>query len=255
MTVAVYHADTSLPAKLRRRLVRLAHRRPAIRSPERPMITFAFDDTPASAVRVGARLLEARRVRGTYYFCAGFAGETGHMGEYATREDMLRVAESGHEIGCHTFSHLDCGKASGPNTAVDIQRNAETLADWGVSDEIATFAYPYGDVGFPAKAEVANRFTLSRALHHGVIRKGVDLNQAPAVGIEGPDGEGVASLWIDRAAESQSWLILYTHGVESRHSPFGCSEAALARLLDRALERGFEVVTAREGAARVGGAA
>lgn len=251
----VYRADPSLPAKLRRRLVRLAYRRPALRSPERPMITFAFDDTPASAARVGARVLKARGVKGTYYFCAGLAGTHGHMGEYATREDMLRVAEAGHEIGCHTFSHLDCGKAVGPAAAADIVRNAETLADWGVATDLQTFAYPYGDVGFPAKAHAGERFTLARALHHGVIGRGTDLNQAPAVGIEGNDGEALASGWIDRAAATNSWLILYTHGVEDRPTLFGCSEAALARLLDQALERGVQVVTAREGAAMVGGAA
>lgn len=249
----VYRADPSLPAKLRRRLVRLAHRRPAPRAPERPMVTFAFDDTPASAVRVGAPILESRGLKGTWYFCAGLAGTGGHMGEYATREDMLRVADAGHEVGCHTFSHLDCGRAAGSSAASDIDRNAETLAGWGVTETMETFAYPYGDVGFPAKAEVARRFTLSRALHRGVIARGTDLNQAPAVGIEGDDGEAVASRWIDRAAASKAWLILYTHGVEDQPTPFGCSAAALARLVDRALEHGFQVVTAREGAALLGG--
>ncbi|MFX7013376.1 polysaccharide deacetylase, partial [Acinetobacter baumannii] len=88
-----------------------------------------------------------------------------------------------------TFSHLDCGKAAGDAVATDIARNAEALAVWGVSEGIETFAYPYGDVGFQAKAVVSRRFTLSRALHHGTISRGTDLNQAPAVGIEGGDGE------------------------------------------------------------------
>ena len=251
---AVYRADPSLPAKLRRRLVRLAHRRPAVRSPARPMVTFAFDDAPASATTAGAEVLEQHGVRGVYYFCAGLAGEQGHMGRFADRDDMHRVARAGHEIGCHTYSHLDCGKADGAAASADIDHNIGILRSWGVADQLTTFAYPYGDVGFPTKREVARRFQLSRALHHGLIREGSDLNQAPAVGIEGDQGETVARHWLEQAAASSSWLILYTHGVEDRPTPFGCSRDTLARLVDEALAKGFEVVTASQGAALVGGA-
>ncbi len=251
--LGVYRADPSLKGKLRRRLVRLVDRRPARGRLERPMITFAFDDTPASAVRAGAPILERRGVCGTYYFCAGLAGEHGHMGQYATREDMLRVAEAGHEVACHTYSHLDCGQASGEQVADDLDLNAAVLSDWGVSARMTTFAYPYGDVGFPGKRAAAQRFALSRGLHHGLIAPGSDLNQAPSVGVEGADGEAIARPWMDRAAARTAWLILFTHGVEDAPSPFGCAADALTRLLDEALARGFEVVTAAEGARRMGG--
>ncbi len=250
--LGVYRADPSLKGKLRRRLVRLAHRRPAERRPDRPMVTFAFDDTPASAVRRGAPILEARGVRGAYYFCAGLADEDGHMGRYASCEDMQRTAEAGHEIGCHTYSHLDCGQAPAAMIADDLELNAALLSDWGVSHSLETFAYPYGDVGFAAKQEAAQRFVLSRALHHGVIEPGVDLNQAPAIGVEGQDGEAIARLWLDKAKEKRAWVILFTHGVEDAASPFGTSADTLARLVDDAQTMGFDVVSAAEGAARVG---
>ena len=54
-----YHADASWRGKLRRRTVRLAARRPA-RAPRGPMISFAFDDVPASAAETGAAILERR---------------------------------------------------------------------------------------------------------------------------------------------------------------------------------------------------
>ena len=58
--------------------------------------------------------------------------------------------------------------------------------------------------------------------------------------------------WLKRAAERKAWLILFTHGVEAAPTPFGCSAAALTRLLDEAIAAGFEVVTAAEGARRMG---
>jgi peptidoglycan/xylan/chitin deacetylase (PgdA/CDA1 family) len=84
-----------------------------------------------------------------------------------------------------------------------------------------------------------------------VISKGADLNQAPAVGIEGPDGEAIARRWLERARLSNAWLILYTHDVAKDPSPWGCTPEALQRLIDQAVADGFEVVTVAEGAARL----
>ncbi len=255
MSEEIYRADPSLKGKLRRRLVRLRHRRAASRNAPRAMVSFAFDDTPASAVRVGAPVLESHGARGTYFFCAGLAGTSAHMGEYATRDDMLAASRAGHEIACHTYSHLDCGQAGEAAIEADLDRNGVTLAAWGVPGRIETFAYPFGDVGFAGKRAASRRFTLSRALHHGLITQGVDLNQAPAIGIEGEQGEALAASWLDRAETRKAWVILFTHGVEESATPFGTSKDALARLVDRAAARGFDTVTVAQGARRMRGEA
>ena len=246
----VYQPDRSLKGKLRRRLVRLAQRRPAAASPSRPMVSFSFDDAPASAALTGAALLEARGLRGTYYIAAGLAGTDGPMGRFADSGQIVRLALAGHEIGCHTYSHLDLGQADARATAADIDRNQAALEGWKLP-KARSFAYPYGDVSAPAKRTLAGRFSILRALHHGVIAKGADLNQAPAVGIEGPNGEAIARHWLDQARASDGWLILYTHDVADQPSEWGCTPAALARLIDQAMADGFEVVTVAEGAAKL----
>ena len=75
-----YSSDRSLKGKVRRRAVRLLHRRPLTTAPPRPMLSFTFDDAPLSAVQAGAQVLEARGVRGTYYVAAGLAGQEAPMG-------------------------------------------------------------------------------------------------------------------------------------------------------------------------------
>ncbi|MFT4251820.1 MAG: polysaccharide deacetylase, partial [Caulobacter sp.] len=85
--VDAYEPDRSLKGKVRRRLIRLQHRRPARVKLERPMVSFSFDDAPATACEAGARVLEARGFRGTYYFAAGLTGRDGPMGRFATGED------------------------------------------------------------------------------------------------------------------------------------------------------------------------
>ena len=247
-----HRADPSLKGKLRRRYARLTARRPAAVGPDRPMVSISFDDAPASAAVAGAEILERRELLGTYYICAGMAGCEGPMGRIADLVQIERLVAAGHEIGCHTFSHLDCGQASAGEIAEELTRSQAGLAGVG-APEPRTFAYPYGDVSPWAKRLVGDRFELSRALHHGLVRKGTDLNQAPAVGIEGPDGEAATWRWLDRAISEKAWLILYTHDVADDPSPWGCTPAALERLIDGALAAGAEIVTVAEGARRVGG--
>jgi peptidoglycan/xylan/chitin deacetylase (PgdA/CDA1 family) len=246
-----YQPDRSLKGKLRRRLVRLAHRRPLARAPDGPMITFSFDDAPVTAALAGAKLLEARGLHGVYFAAAGLADDEGPMGRYAGAGAYRRLSAAGHEIACHTFSHLDCGKAGGALALEDVDRNAAEFAAWGLP-EPTTFAYPYGDVAAGPKRALARRFSVLRALHHGLIRQGSDLNQAPAVGIEGPNGPEVARRWMRRAVEEQAWLVLYTHDVAERPSAWGCTPDALARLIDDAVGYGMQVTTLAEGAARLG---
>ncbi|MBC6981917.1 polysaccharide deacetylase family protein [Caulobacter sp. 17J80-11] len=254
MIPQVYTADASLKGKLRRRWSRLAHRRAVASSPARPMISFSFDDAPVSAARDGAPILRSMGVRGTFYVCAGLAGTDGPMGPYTQRHDIEALVEAGHEIGCHTFGHLDCGQADVDEVAREARKNREALMAWGAPDP-TTFAYPYGDVAPAAKAQLARDYDGLRALHPGLVKAGSDLNQLPAVGVEGPDGEAVACRWMDRAAERGGWLILYTHDVREGASAFGCTPRALGRLVDRALEAGFEPVTVAEGVRRLGAAA
>ena len=249
--VEAYTPDLSLKGKLRRRLVRLVVRRPAPRGPGRPMVSFSFDDAPTTAAIAGARILESRGLRGTYFVAAGLAGRDGPMGQYAARIHVERLAAAGHEIACHTYSHLDCGPGGKARIAEDLDRNAEALTQWGVPPT-TTFAYPFGDVSADAKAVLGSRFNLSRALHHGVINQGDDLNQTPAVGIEGPDGEATAEHWLNIAKRRNAWLILYTHDVAEQPSEWGCTPAVLERLIDKSLAAGCEVVTVAEGAARLG---
>lgn len=249
--VEPYQPDRTWKGKLRRRLVRLAHRRPLAVAPERPMVSFSFDDAPLSAAVTGAAILEGRDVRGTFYVCAGLAGSDAPMGRCAAGDDYRRLARAGHEIACHTFAHLDLGRTPAAEALADGERNAAVLTEWaGATPE--TFAYPYGDVAAGPKQALAPRFRLLRALHHGLVEMGCDLNQAPAVGVEGPDGEALARRWLAAAKARKAWLILYTHDVRSEPSRWGCTPDALAGLVDEARSKGFEIVTVAEGARLLG---
>lgn len=241
MTGAVpYSPDRSLKGKLRRRWARVIHRRPLQSMIDKPVISVSFDDAPLTAATTGAEVLQAHGARGTYYVCAGLDAQPSHMGDYASREVYADLSVRGHEVACHTYTHLDCGKAGAAEIVADVDRNGAALAEFGL--ETRHFAYPYGDVSPLAKRVLEQRFESLRALHPGVIGRGTDLNQLPAVGIEGARGEATAAAWIDQAVARNAWLILYTHDVRANVSDWGCTPEALDRLLGHARSVGATIL-------------
>jgi peptidoglycan/xylan/chitin deacetylase (PgdA/CDA1 family) len=244
----IYTADSSFYGKLRRRLARLIYTRPArFDGLNRPLLTVSFDDAPTSAAHAGAAILEKYGARGTFFISAGLSGSDSHLGVYTTEAEIKTLHAAGHEIACHTHSHLDCGRATAADIAQNLDLSASAFRQMGLP-QATTFAYPYGDVSPQAKSVLNDRFLASRALHHGLVTPGTDLNQTPAVGIEGKDGEQTATDWLIRAEDETAWLVLYTHDVRENPSDWGCTPQTLDRLIVRALDMGFDIVTYAEGA-------
>lgn len=251
----IYTADSSFYGKLRRRLARLVYTRPArFESLARPLLTVSFDDAPTSAAHAGAAILEKYGARGTYFISPGLSGSDSHLGVYTTEAEIRALHAAGHEIACHTHSHLDCGRATAADIAQNLDLSASAFRQMDLP-QAQTFAYPYGDVSPQAKSVLNDRFLAARALHHGLITPGADLNQIPAVGIEGKDGEQTATDWLIRAEDETAWLVLYTHDVRENPSDWGCTPRTLERLVVRALDMGFDIVTCAEGARLASGQA
>ena len=249
----VYRADPSLKGKLRRRLVRLYRRRPATLAPQRPMVSFTFDDVPRSAAMHGAHILEGKGARGTFLACASLAGTDFNTGRLASLDELAALASRGHEIGCHSYDHIDCGQADEATISTSLRRNADAMARFGLPAP-RSFAYPYGDVSAAAKRAVDQSFAISRGLHPGLVRKGTDLNQAPAIGLEGEASAAVARRFMDEAAATNGWLIFFTHGVSDTPGEFDMSVDTFAALVDHADGLGLAFVTLSEGARAMTGA-
>src|ERR1700693_5858527 len=86
---------------------RRAHRRPFLVQPQRPLISFTFDDFPRSALLAGGSILNRYGLSGTYYVSLGLAGRETESGQIFVPDDLAILLEEGHELGCHTFSHCD----------------------------------------------------------------------------------------------------------------------------------------------------
>jgi peptidoglycan/xylan/chitin deacetylase (PgdA/CDA1 family) len=240
----VYSADKSLGAKIRRKMTRLFDRK-MVYFPKTlgPRISISFDDVPASTTLETANMLDELGIKATYYISAGLMDKQGaHLGGYATKDQIIQMAQSGHEIGCHTFSHLDCAQETQEKIIADLRKNAQFFKDCGLSPP-KNFAYPYGEVSRTAKKIMTQRFASARALHPGLIQRYGDANQLPSIGLEGKVCLNKYEEWLNHASEQNGWLILYTHDIRDTPSKYGTDLKTLKSLLVMAKDKGFRFLT------------
>jgi peptidoglycan/xylan/chitin deacetylase (PgdA/CDA1 family) len=247
----IYQADRSLWGKARRRLAKLSHRRKAqLSGLKKPMITLSFDDAPSSAALYGRKLMGDYGIAATYFISGGLMGQDSHFGPYAHCDEVMDLHIMGHEIACHTYSHLDCGTTYRAKIEANMAQNKAAFFDMGLP-QAQTFAYPYGEISMTAKAITRSKFKVARALHKEIIRTGSDLNQLPAIGIEGHKPIDYYLYWLEKAAQHPaSWIVFYSHDVSDSPSDFGTSPEILERLIKAGQTLDFDFVTLKGGADR-----
>ena len=244
------------PAGLRGKAARFAARTLAKHSfnvrPERAVVSFTFDDFPRSAMLEAGAQLEARGWRATFFTAGGFEGQRNHHGELFTADDLSRLAEAGHEIGCHTFSHRDARTASTSDFLGDIDQNAAFLGRCGVVDAPKSFAFPFGEATPSLKRALMSRFSAVRGVQPGINRGRADralLKGTPLDG--GLPGLQRAVDAVREVSMRPGWLIFYGHDIQDRPSEWGCTPEFFAAVVDAVAASGAEVLTMAEAVARL----
>ncbi|GEP10508.1 polysaccharide deacetylase family protein [Methylobacterium gnaphalii] len=236
---------------LRLRLARLAARTIRTRTvqarPHPPLVSFTFDDIPATAAERGAAILEQSGARGTFYIAGGLVGTVEPGRRLVTAEQCGDLHRRGHEIGCHTFSHRAVSGLSRPALADDLARNAAFLA--GVAPQIAptNFAYPFNTTSLRAKRQLERHFASCRGGVPGINTGRIDLGFLRAVELaDGYCDEAMMRGWIARTVATRGWLIFFSHGVSEYPEPYGCHPDLLRLAVAEARAEGATIVTMRE---------
>lgn len=239
--IDAYAPPRHLGARLGRRVTQWRAARPADLVSTRPLLSIAFDDFPASAALVGVPLLNDLGVRASYYAAAGLEGEEGPCGVNFSRDDLLAVAQAGHEIGCHGFAHADAARLPVRDALLDLAKNADAIAAMGHTAPLRTLAYPYGETRFALKQALPSRFIAARGVLSGVNVGRVDRAQLRACTYYGPDAFDDVRDFLVQAARANGWLIVLTHDIGHWPSRFGTTPAALTALVRAARALGFEI--------------
>jgi peptidoglycan/xylan/chitin deacetylase (PgdA/CDA1 family) len=218
--------------------------------PNRPIASFTFDDIPASAASQGAEILERHGARGTFYV-AGSLIQRGEEAGYADMAALRRLAENGHELGCHTYSHAGLRNLNGSAAAHDLEENEAFFVQLSQDVKATNFAYPFNKGTLSALPALRSRFRSARGGRGGINRGRVPAFQLRGVEIAQPEAPDLAD-WLADTAEHPGWLIYFTHDVSTRPSPYGARPETLERLVAEAVRRGIEVLTVDAALDRLG---
>jgi len=240
MSAEAYIPSGGLAGKVKRQLARRLARAP-LAIPAGQFVSFTFDDFPKSAVDTGADQLEKRGWRGTWYAATGFMNGDTHHGAMFDAGDIARLADAGHEIACHTTTHLDAASAPLAVTLEDASANTQALESLGV--EITNFAFPYGEATPAVKRALGARYDTLRGVQPGINRDGADRHLLKAVGIDGGDTGIVRALdWLNKLGNEPGWLIYYIHDVQQDPTEWGCTPAQLEQVCDAVAQSGVKVL-------------
>jgi peptidoglycan/xylan/chitin deacetylase (PgdA/CDA1 family) len=236
----------SIASHVARRFGRFMRVRPSRVNWPGGAVSFTFDDFPQSAIETGGAVLEKHGLRGTYYVSLGLAGSDGNQGPIADRSQIRETHRRGHELACHTYSHLDCSRAAAAAIIDDLRRNAESFAEL-LGFAPSNFAYPFGRYLLPVRRLVAPRFASCRGTMGGSNCGAVDLADLRATRIYAPqyDEQALRQL-IERNRDAGGWLIFYTHDVEDSPSAYGCTPRQLEGLVAHAVAHAAAVLPVRD---------
>ena len=209
-----------------------------------PYVSFTFDDYPRSAWAEGGRILREHGVHGTYFVSMGLLGRDSVSGPIATQRELEQTVEDGHELGCHTFDHLD-GTQAGPEAFVaSIAANRAALCDVFPEAELPVFAFPLEGPTLAVKREVGRRFLACRGGGQSFNAGEIDLNLLQSFFIDWKSRGDIGAIGrlIDDNTAARGWLILDTHDVTPAPSDYGCTPACFGEIVSHACRSGARVL-------------
>jgi len=234
-------------ASTRRKALCALARRDVLISSDRPLISFSFDDFPRTALTVGGTILQEAGVHGTYYVALGLINTLNHLGPHFSKEDLLDLLATGHELASHTYSHASARTAGLTNYAHDVEKGYQALAGTLGLNASRQFAYPYGEITLRVKRTIGPKMQSCRGIYPGLNGPHVDLNLLRANHLYGDTSQfAAAEALIKQNSWGKSWLIFYTHDVQQNPSPYGCTPALLEQVVRTAVTSGARIATVAE---------
>jgi peptidoglycan/xylan/chitin deacetylase (PgdA/CDA1 family) len=243
-----------LSGKWRRLSIESFGRRDFRLSADVPYVSFTFDDFPRTALTEGGTILRGHGVTGTYFASLQLLGKPSPSGPIATSDDVKALLADGHELGCHTYEHLDGCNSSVVEFERSIRQNRAALADVAPGAEFPVFAYPLNGPVLSIKRAVGKHFVGCRGggqtFNSGVI----DLNLLKAYFLDWRNRGDVDAVRevVERNAAERGWLIFATHDVAPEPSKYGCYPDFFENAVRLSISSGARVVPMMEACEALG---
>jgi peptidoglycan/xylan/chitin deacetylase (PgdA/CDA1 family) len=218
-----------------------------------PLVSFTFDDCPESAYVNGASILENHSISGTFYIASGIADTNDTYWHVITQEQIRALYEHGHEIGCHTFSHVNVETLSAAALDQECRKNHNLLRRLVGDIQLTNFCYPFGLVSLPRKFQLQKRFDTCRSNFEGINGRTIDLALLKVVELyDRTLTPEKLNRVLRETCDCNGWLIFYTHDVADPPTFMGCSPDLLRSTIETVQAMGLACVSVREALRRIG---
>ena len=214
----------------------------------KPIVSFTFDDVPASACDTGARILDRYGIRGTFYIAGAGFGRNSPVGVLATPEQLRPIWLHGHEIGCQTHFHSAVSQLTRDELKLEFSKNQAALKKIDTNVPVRNFAYPYGDLSFGARRQLEALFDCCRSVDNGINSGVANLGALKSYPLENAslDRSKIAAL-IAETVRVNGWLIFFSHDVVERPSRYGIDPGLLEWTVKAVKQSGAVVVPIADG--------
>src|SRR3989344_9630188 len=81
-------------------------------------------------------------------------------------DELKECAQSGFEIGSHTFSHKNLTKLDEAELQEELTRAERTIEE-KINEKVEHFSYPFGKYNKKIRELTANQYTTAVTTHHG----------------------------------------------------------------------------------------
>lgn len=182
-------------------------------------VSLTFDDGYYSAYSKGIPILDAARLKCTFYTITSLVGDTADG--YVTQSQLRTLYQNGHEIGNHTRTHPALSTVSSTQLTSETSGAQQDLTNWGYNP--TTFAYPYDDYGGSSNSAVVAAVKASgargaRDSDYGGYNNSTSfpllLDSMPSEYGLGTDNVATVTDWIHQAVANKMWVIILWHRVD-----------------------------------------
>lgn len=222
------------------------YKKPVSLKLDEPMISFTFDDVPRSAIDNGEAILKKYNYSGTYYISIDLMKREGFDFKAADSGVLNQLVESGSELACHTYSHLHFFEAGDDEIITDLKENLHSIETLVPGYQFKNISYPFGEQSLKARKILREKFRSARSVYRGINSGDVDLNCLRSIRLYNSISISEIFKIIDRAIETKSWIIFYTHDVDSNPSSIGCSPGYFEEVVKYCHEKKLKVLTINE---------
>jgi len=236
-----------------RKAARHHRSKPFVMRNSTPLVSFTFDDVPESAFKNGAAVLEDRGVRGTFYIATGICGTADTHWRVISEDQVRALHENGHEIGCHTFSHLPVEQLDARTMDEECRQNQNRLERLCPGLTLTNFCYPFGRASLPRKLQLQGRFDSCRGVYEGINAGTADLGMLRVIELyDRTLTPNKLERVLRQTRDRNGWLIFATHDVAEMPSWIGCSPKLLRNTVEAVQAAGMPCLPIREALTAIG---